>query len=270
MRPSWSTRPRIISRNSAMPAGSSPLLGSSRMSSSGSLSSARVDAQPLAHAQRVYRDTRSWPRASRPTRESTAGMRAPRVPVEQRRPRLQVLPAREVGVEPRLLDHAPHPAQRPDRVGGHVHAPHPRRPGGGRARASSIRMSVVLAGPVGTEGSRSRCPPGPRGPPPDREALAEALGEGLRLDDRGASSRRSVEDVRGWRKHESVSSPTRISRGAAAVSCRRPAARCWPGATSSSTPATCATWTPCARSGPSGRRCWPSTATPTTPACWRC
>jgi hypothetical protein len=74
VRPSCSTIARIIWRNSWMPPGSSPLVGSSRISSSGSAS--RQRATPSRWRMPIeYFPTRSSPRAVRPTRASAGSIR---------------------------------------------------------------------------------------------------------------------------------------------------------------------------------------------------
>ena len=101
MRPS-ATKLRIIARNSWMPAGSSPLVGSSRIRSSGSASSARATPS-RCRIPCEYRFARSSARSASPTRASAPSI-LPCAGLAGGGDDAQVLAAREICVEARLLD----------------------------------------------------------------------------------------------------------------------------------------------------------------------
>ena len=110
VRPS-ATRERIMSRMSCMPAGSSPFIGSSRISSCGSPMQAGGHPEALAHAHRVLRHPvvgaveHADPLERRP--DPVPGRR-----LAGRGQDLEVLPAGQVAVEPGLVDDGPDPGQR--------------------------------------------------------------------------------------------------------------------------------------------------------------
>ena len=117
VRPS-ATRERIMSRISGMPAGSSPFMGSSRISSCGSPS--RQAATPRRWRMPIeYFDTLSSARWRMPTRSSDGPMRSRGRRLAGRGEDLEVLPPGQMAVEPGLVDDGPDPGQRPVAMAGH-------------------------------------------------------------------------------------------------------------------------------------------------------
>ena len=146
-----------------MPAGSSPLAGSSRSSSFGSLSRARGDAQPLLHARASSVETLSRARSRRPTSSSTsstrpagslarrsrqarAGSRGRQVRVERRRSRSGADLEQEPPVAPRRRL-----AEQLDRAA--VGVDQPRQEAHRRGLAGAVRPEEAVDDARGTDRS---------------------------------------------------------------------------------------------------------------------
>jgi hypothetical protein len=120
-----------------MPAGSSPFIGSSRISSSGSPSRQRATPRRWRMPSE-YVLTWSSARAARPTRASAPSIRARRA-ARRAAWTLQVLAAGEVRVEARLLDDRAHTGERRGAPAGQVAAEdaHAAARWAGRGRAAA-------------------------------------------------------------------------------------------------------------------------------------
>ena len=163
-------RPRI----STMPAGSRPLVGSSRISSSGPAQHGRRDAEPLLHAQRVGAVLVPGPgqQAGPVQHRVDRGEREPSQPGQ----RLQVVPAAQLRVERGRLD------ERADLVQvargfGEAAAEDRAAPGGRADQAEQHPDGGGLAGPVRADEPADRPRRDSQRHVIHHGAVAEALGQ---------------------------------------------------------------------------------------------
>ena len=185
VRPS-ATSDRIMSRISCMPAGSSPFMGSSRISSWGSPS--RQAATPRRWRMPIeYFDTRSSARWRMPDPLEGRSDAVARRRLACRGQDLEVLPPGQVAVEAGLVDDGPDPGQRRGAVLGHGVAEQRHRAGVGvgqsqqhpdeRGLARAVRAEVAEGAPPGDEELDAV----------HGDVVAEALGQPVGLDGPGTS-----------------------------------------------------------------------------------
>ena len=181
--PSSSTNERIIWRNSAIPAGSSPFDGSSRIRSSGSVR--RLRATPSRwRIPSEYFFTAVPAAPARSTRSSVASMRPNASRPTKPAADLQVPPPREVRIEPRLLDDRPHAGERLADVPRHLPAPHLDRPRGDPGEAEHAADQGRLAGAVRAEPAEAATARHVDRHVVDRDGAPEALRHAREPDDR--------------------------------------------------------------------------------------
>ena len=137
---------------SRMPAGSRPVVGLVEQQQPRVAQQRPGDAEALPHAVRVAADLVAWRGRSRSTVSSASSIRVARVAAVEGGDQLEVLAARQVGVEARRLDEAGHAVERARALDQRVAAEQLRAcPASGRISPSSIRSDVVLPGAVGAE-----------------------------------------------------------------------------------------------------------------------
>ena len=184
VRPS-ATRDWIISRISSMPAGSSPFIGSSRMSSCGS--PRRQAATPRRWRMPIeYLDTLSSARCgdAHPLErgiDAGAGRRLPGGCQD-----LEVLPTGEMAVEPGLVDDGTDPGQRPVPVVGHRVAEEGHRPGVGVGQSEQHPDEGRLARTVRSEVAEGTAPGDEELDPVDGDVVLEPFRQPVGLDGPGA------------------------------------------------------------------------------------
>ena len=164
-----------------MPAGSSPFIGSSSISSSGSPSRHAATPEALAHAHRVPDDLvvgpigEPHPGKARPDPVFRAG--APCRSEQQ-----EVLPPGQVIVETRLVDDGSHPGERPAALAGHGDAEQRHRPAVRPGQPEQGPDQRRLAGAVRPEAAEGAPPRDEQFHVVDGDVRAEALREPVGLD----------------------------------------------------------------------------------------
>ena len=193
VRPS-ATSDRIMSRISCIPAGSSPFMGSSRISSWGS--PIRQAATPRRWRMPIeYFDTLSSARWRMPTRSRAGPMRFLRRRLPGGGQDLQVLPAGQVTVEPGLVDDGPHPGQGRGAVPGDVVAEQRHRAGVGMGQSQQHPDERGLAGAVGAQVAEGASPGDEELHAVHGDVLPEALGQPVGLHRPLAVSGLPVRDI---------------------------------------------------------------------------
>ena len=180
VRPS-ATSERIISRMSCMPAGSSPFMGSSRISSWGS--PIRQAATPRRWRIPIeYFDTLSSARPKMPTRSRAGPIRWRAGVLAGRGEDLEVLAARQMAVEPGLVDDGPHPGQGLVAVAGHGVSQQRHRAGIGVGQSQQDPDERGLARPVRAQVAEGTAPGDEELHAVHGDVLPEALGQTVGLD----------------------------------------------------------------------------------------
>ena len=182
VRPS-ATSDRIISRMSCMPAGSSPFIGSSRISSSGS--PIRQAATPRRWRMPIeYFDTLSSARCKMPDPfEGRPDALARGRLARARRGCCEVLPARSDGRGTGARRRWPRPAPGPCRDAGGPGVPsRDIVPASAWVSPSSTRMSVVFPAPFGTQVAEGASPGDEQLDAVDGDVVPESLGQPVGLD----------------------------------------------------------------------------------------
>ena len=226
-----------------MPAGSSPLAGSSRIRMSGLPEQRLRDAEALAHAERVRRHLVVQPllkgdHASPAPRSDPAAPRGSiRAEVQQ------VLPPRQVAVEVRRLDDRADVRHGPREVPRHVEAADPDATAVRPREADEHPDRRRLAGPVRAQESEDLAGADLEGDVRNRLAAAEALGEVLGGEDDLGLSHRDPHRKRVASIALNVSSAFAWHAFRRASGCGRPPSGSGPSRPSFSRPVSC--W-PCA------------------------
>ncbi len=179
VRPS-STKLSIIARISCMPAGSSPFMGSSKMSSSGSPSKQDGDAKALAHAQRVGGDlpvgALGQAHLRKRRRDPRLGLASP-----CRRQKEQVLATGQVGVKARLIDDRADAGEGPAALGWDGHPEQRHRAAVGSREPEQGANQGGLAGAVRSQVTERAAARHEQLDVVESDGCAEALGKAVGL-----------------------------------------------------------------------------------------